>query len=345
MTSTLLVSGSSGLVGSECVRHFGALGWRVHGIDNNLRLDFFGSDGDTAPTLQRLLNEVRSFRHHAFDLRDRDKVFALVAETRPDLIVHTAAQPSHDLAATRPLDDFDINAGGTMNLLEAARLHAPAAPFCFLSTDKVYGEAPNELPLRELPTRWEYADPADHEGVTESMRIDRSKHSLFGASKVAADIMVQEYGRYYGMNTACFRAGCLTGHAHAAAEQHGFLGYLVKCCRTGRPYRVFGFKGKQVRDNLHAADVCRLFEVFHQQPRQGEVYNMGGGRPNSCSVLEAIELAQKATGRKLSWTYVDQPRIADHICYISNLAKLRAHFPAWSVTVDLDHIMADLAAG
>lgn len=338
----LLVTGSSGLIGSECVRHFDRQGWSVHGIDNNMRSDFFGADGDTSWNLRRLCDEARDFTHHDLDIRNRRAMLEAVAAIRPDLIIHCAAQPSHDLAAARPFDDFDVNAGGTLNLLEAARRHAPDAVFCFMSTNKVYGDAPNELPLVELPTRWDYADPKDHAGIAEDFRIDQSKHSVFGANKLAADVLVQEYGRYFGMKTGCFRGGCLTGPAHSAAELHGFLAYIVRCVKEGRKYRIFGYKGKQVRDNLHSFDVCRAMEEFYHSPRPGEVYNLGGGRSNSCSVLEAIHMIEEISGKKLDWEYVDQARSGDHICYISNLAKLRAHFPRWNVTRSLESILEEM---
>lgn len=344
---SVLVTGSSGLIGSACVRHFDAKGWEVAGVENNMRRDFFGPDGDTTWNLNALRAETRHFRHHEADIRDRERILQLVRDARPDLILHCAAQPSHDLAASRPFDDFDVNAGGTLNLLEATRRHAPEAVFCFMSTNKVYGDAPNELPLVEQETRWEYARPEDRNGVAETMRIDQSKHSIFGANKAAADLLVQEYGRYFGLKTGCFRGGCLTGAAHSAAELHGFLAYLVKCTREGRPYRVFGYKGKQVRDNLHAADVCRAFEEFYAAPRPGEVYNLGGGRENSVSVLEAIKLIEAACGRKLDWRYVDEARSGDHICYISDLTKFRSHYPNWRVTMSLPAILEEMvrAAG
>jgi CDP-paratose 2-epimerase len=340
----LLVTGSSGLIGSECVLHFEAGGWEVHGVDNNLRRDFFGPDGDTTWNLHRVQAATRRFTHHDLDIRDRAGVLELVAAVAPSLVIHCAAQPSHDLAASRPFDDFDVNAVGTMNLLEAVRRVNPEAVFAHLSTNKVYGDAPNEIALRELETRWDYDDPAYADGIDESFRIDRSKHSLFGASKVAADVMVQEYGRYFGMPTACFRGGCLTGPAHSAAELHGFLAYLVKCCHEGRPYRVFGYKGKQVRDNIHAHDVARAIERFAADPRPGSVYNLGGGRGNSISVLEAIARAEAVTGKTMAWEYVEQNRSGDHICYISNLGKLRADFPGWEITRTLDTIFDEIAA-
>ena len=340
----LLVTGSSGLIGSESVTHFEAQGWTVHGVDNNMRREFFGPDGDTTWNLRRLQAITRQFTHHALDIRDRAGVLALVEAVRPDFIIHCAAQPSHDLAASRPFDDFDVNAVGTMNLLEAARRFAPEAPFAHLSTNKVYGDGPNAIRLRELPTRWDYDDPRYAAGIPESFGLDQCKHSLFGASKVAADVMVQEYGRYFGMKTACFRGGCLTGPGHSAAELHGYLAYLIKACAEGRPYRIFGYQGKQVRDNIHAYDVCRVLEAFQQQPRSGEVYNLGGGRGNSVSVLEAIARAEAATGKQMQQAYVEQPRIGDHICYISDLTKLQQHFPGWGITKSLDDIFREIAA-
>ena len=340
----LLVTGSSGLIGSESVSYFEARGWDVHGVDNNMRRDFFGPDGDTTWNLNRLKASTTNFHHHVVDIRDRAAVLELVKTVRPEFVIHCAPQPSHDLAASRPFDDFDVNAVGTMNVLESTRLHAPEAVFCHLSTNKVYGDAPNELALKELDTRWDYADPAYANGIAENFRIDQSKHSLFGASKVAADVMVQEYGRYFGMKTSCYRGGCLTGPAHSAAELHGYLAYLVKCCKTGRPYRVFGYKGKQVRDNIQAHDVCCLLEAFRANPRCGEVYNLGGGRGNSISVLEAIAAAEAATGKKMSYTYVDQNRAGDHICYISDLTKIKSHFPGWDITIRLPQIFEQIAA-
>lgn len=341
--NTLLVTGSSGLIGSEAVEYFDRLGWEVHGMDNNMRADFFGPDGDTAWNLKRLQSATRRFTHHAVDVRDRAAVLKFFEEVRADFVIHAAAQPSHDLAARRPFDDFDVNAVGTLNLLEATHRFRPEAVFCFLSTNKVYGDAPNELPLTELPTRWEYARPEDHDGIDETCRIDRSLHSVFGASKAAADLMVQEYGRYFGMKTACFRGGCLTGARHSAAELHGFLAYVMRATAEGRDYRVYGYKGKQVRDNVHAFDVCRALHEFYLAPRCAEVYNLGGGRANSVSVLEAIDRAEQALGKRLRWTYVDQNRTGDHVCYISNLSKLRAHYPAWSITRGLDDIFQEMA--
>lgn len=339
---TAVITGSSGLVGSELVATLDSLGWHVHGVDNNMRLEFFGPDGDTTANLRRLLGETRRFVHHALDICDRKGVGRLVGEVRPSLIVHCAAQPSHDLAARRPFQDFDINAVGTLNLLEAARSHCPESPFVFLSTNKVYGEAPNELELVELETRFDYADPALHEGIDESFGVDATTHSLFGASKAAADLLVQEYGRYFGMPTVCFRGSCLTGSNHASAELHGFLAYLARCLLDGRTYRIYGYKGKQVRDNLHARDVCMAALAFWADPRPGAVYNIGGGRANSTSVVEAIARLEDLSGRKLEHLYVDEPRRGDHICYISDVRRLRSDYPGWEITISLDEIFEDL---
>jgi CDP-paratose 2-epimerase len=342
--SKLLVTGSSGLIGSEVVDYFCRMGWEVHGIDNNMRADFFGDGGDTRWNQLRLLKLHKSFRHHELDVRDRHGVDALIDAVRPSLIVHAAAQPSHDLAASRPFDDFDVNAKGTLNLLEATRRHAPAAAFVYMSTNKVYGDRPNTIPLRELPTRWDYHDPRFADGIGENYPIDQSKHSLFGASKLAADVMVQEYGRYFEMNTCCLRGGCLTGPNHSGVELHGFLSYLVKCNFESRPYRVYGYKGKQVRDNIHSLDVARFIHAFSERPRCGEVYNIGGGRENSISILEAFDEIAAISGKPMRWEYVDEHRSGDHICYISDLAKARSHYPGWDITKSLSDIFADLHA-
>jgi CDP-paratose 2-epimerase len=340
---TALVTGSSGLIGSEAVAFLDARGWRVHGVDNNMRREFFGEHGDTTWNLEQLRRETRRFEHHDLDVRDRGGIDRLVAEARPDLIVHCAAQPSHDLAAARPFDDFEINATGTLNLLEAARQHAPESPFVFLSTNKVYGDAPNEFPLVELETRWDYADPADREGIDETCRIDASMHSLFGASKAAADLLVQEYGRYFGMPTVCLRGGCLTGSRHSGAELHGFLAYLARAVRDGLTYRIFGYKGKQVRDNIHSYDVCTAIVAFAERPAAGAVYNLGGGRANSVSVLEAIARLEELYGRRLATEYVEEPRRGDHICYITDVRRLRADYPDWEITVGLEALLEDVA--
>ena len=340
---TALVTGSSGLIGSEGVAFLDERGFRVIGVDNNMRRDFFGADGDTTWTLERLRGATRHFEHRDVDVRDREAILRIVAEEKPDLIVHCAAQPSHDLAASRPFDDFDVNAVGTLNLLEGARRSCPESPFVFLSTNKVYGDAPNELELVELEKRYDYADPAYGDGIDESMRIDATMHSLFGASKVAADVLVQEYGRYFGMPTVCFRGGCLTGPHHSGAELHGFLAYLARALRDGQTYRIYGYKGKQVRDNIHSYDVCAAMMAFYESPRAAAVYNLGGGRPNSLSVLEAIERLEDRFGRKLHHEYVDEPRRGDHICYISDLSRLRRDYPGWEVTISLDEILDQLA--
>src|ERR1041385_1001482 len=345
MGKTLLVTGSSGLIGSEVCTYFAReLGYTVHGVDNNQRAVFFGPQGDTRWNQQRLTQELRGFVHHELDIRDRAGVLALVREIKPSAIVHTAAQPSHDRAAAIPFDDFDTNAVGTLNLLEAARQAAPEAPFVHMSTNKVYGDAPNRIALRELPTRWDYADPAFAHGIAETFTIDQSKHSLFGASKVAADVMVQEYGRYFNLPTCALRGGCLTGPNHAGVELHGFLSYLVRCNLEGKEYKVFGYKGKQVRDNIHSEDVARFMLAFAQKPRCGEVYNLGGGFENSCSILEAFALAEEVSGRKQVWTYVESNRIGDHICYYSDLTKMKAHYPEWGITRSLKQTVAQIAA-
>ena len=340
---TALVTGSSGLIGSETVAFLDARGWQVHGVDNNMRRDFFGEGGDTTWNLERLLAATARFEHHALDVRDRDGVRRLVAAVRPELIVHAAAQPSHDLAASRPFDDFEVNAVGTLNLLEAARQEAPEATFAFLSTNKVYGDAPNEIALVERATRWDYADPAFVNGIDETMRIDQTMHSLFGASKAAADLLVQEYGRYFSLPTVCFRGGCLTGPNHSGVELHGFLNYLARAVREGLPYRVYGYQGKQVRDNIHSFDVCRAIMAFHEQPRSGAVYNLGGGRGNSVSMLEAIARFEELLGRKLAWEYLDEPRRGDHICYISDLSRFQADHPGWELSYGLEALLAEVA--
>jgi CDP-paratose 2-epimerase len=340
---TAIVTGSSGLIGSETAEFLDKRGWKVHGVDNNMRRNFFGDAGDTRWNLDRLLSATTSFTHHDLDVRDRQSIDRLLAEVRPDLVVHAAAQPSHDLAASRPFDDFEVNAVGTLNLLEASRRHAPEAPFVYLSTNKVYGDAPNELELIELETRWDYADPALYEGIDESCRIDKTMHSLFGASKAAADLLVQEYGRYFGMPTVCFRGGCLTGPHHSGAELHGFLAYLAKAVRDGLHYRIFGYKGKQVRDNIHSFDVCTAIMAFAERPTPGAVYNLGGGRENSVSMLEAIARFEELFGRRLDWEYAEQPRRGDHICYISDMGRFRAEYPHWSLSFSLDDIVEQFA--
>jgi CDP-paratose 2-epimerase len=338
----VLVTGSSGLIGSEAVRYFDRRGARVHGVDNNMRADFFGPQGDTTWTLRHLRESCRHFEHHPLDIRDRAGVLALIEQVRPDLLIHCAAQPSHDLAASRPFDDFDVNAVGTLNLLEATRRHAPEAVFILMSTNKVYGDVPNELPLVELATRYDYAAEADRAGIAETCRVDRCLHSLFGVSKLAGDVMAQEYGRYFGLKTGIFRGGCLTGPFHSAVQLHGFLAYLVRVAVRGEAYTIIGHKGKQVRDQIHSEDVVRAFEAFYQDPRPGEVYNLGGGRENSASILELLDRLEQATGRRIPREYQERPRVGDHIVYISDLTKLRAHYPGWEITRNLDAIVDDV---
>src|ERR1700712_3846618 len=315
----LLVTGSSGLVGSEVCLYFSQKGYQVHGVDNNQRAVFFGPQGDARWNQKRLSDTIQGFQHHEIDIRDRAGILKLIDTVRPDVIVHTAAQPSHDRAAAIPFDDFDTNAVGTLNMLEAARQFAPEAPFIHMSTNKVYGDAPNKIKLKELDTRWDYDDAFYEHGIAETFTIDQSKHSLFGASKVASDVMVQEYGRYFNMPTTCLRGGCLTGPNHTGVELHGFLSYLVKCNLEGKKYSVFGYKGKQVRDNIHSYDIARFMEAFIDAPRIGEVYNLGGGKANTCSILEAFAIAEKYTGKKMRYTYTDKNREGDHICYYSDL--------------------------
>jgi CDP-paratose 2-epimerase len=341
----LLVTGSSGLIGSEVCIHFATLGWEVHGLDNNQRAVFFGPLGDTRWNQNRLKEKLgEAFSHHELDIRDRAGIIKLLKQLRPDAIVHTAAQPSHDRAAAIPFDDFDTNAVGTLNLLEAARQSCPESPFVHMSTNKVYGDKPNTIKLIEKETRWDYADPLYADGIAEDFSIDQSKHSLFGASKVAADVMVQEYGRYFNMPTCCLRGGCLTGPNHSGVELHGFLSYLVKCNIEGISYNVFGYKGKQVRDNIHSHDVALFIEAFINAPRLAEVYNIGGGRDNSCSIWEAFKIAEKFSGKQQVYTYMDENRIGDHICYISNLSKMRRHYPGWDITISLEETIGQIVA-
>jgi CDP-paratose 2-epimerase len=344
MSKLCLVTGSSGLIGSEVAAFFHARDFVVHGADNNQREVFFGPQGNTRWNQERLQNALRNFTHHELDLRDRGGVLRLVETLKPAVIIHTAAQPSHDLAAKIPFDDFDVNAVGTLNLLEAARRFCPESPFLHMSTNKVYGDRPNFIPLHELETRWDYADAAYAQGISEDFSIDQSKHSLFGASKLAADVMVQEYGRYFDMPTCCLRGGCLTGPNHSGVELHGFLSYLIKCNLEGKEYKIYGYKGKQVRDNIHSEDVASFMFDFYQSPRCGEVYNLGGGKENSCSILEAFALAQHCSGKKQYHTYVDQARAGDHICYYSDLRKMQSHYPEWKITRRLPQIFEEIVA-
>lgn len=342
MGNTLLITGSTGLIGSECVLHFHEQGWKVHGIDNNMRRSFFGADGDTRWNLERIRRVAPRYEHHDLDIRDRPNILALVKSLAPTALIHCAAQPSHDLAAKIPFDDFETNALGTMNLLEACRQTSLQIPFVFMSTNKLYGDRPNDVPLQELATRFDYADDRQHRGIDETMAIDQCLHSIFGVSKLAADVMVQEYGRYFGMNTVCFRGGCLTGSAHSGAELHGFLSYITKCAVRGIPYTINGYKGKQVRDNIHAADVCAAMERFIHSPRSGEVYNLGGGPQNSVSLMEAITALEQRTGKPMITKYSETARKGDHICYYSDLTKLQTHYPGWTITRSLDSIFDEL---
>jgi CDP-paratose 2-epimerase len=345
MSKSLLVTGSSGLIGSEVVAYFAELGWRVYGIDNNMRRHFFGPSGDTRWSRDRLVAKFSNYVHYDMDVRDRAAAYKLVKEIQPEAIVHCAAQPSHDLAASRVFEDFDVNAGGTLSLLEAAREFCPQSPFIHMSTNKVYGDAPNEIALVETETRWDYADPDYASGIPETFRIDQSKHSIFGASKAAADILVQEYGRYFGMPTCCLRGGCLTGPNHAGVELHGFLSFLVRCNVERHLYKIYGYKGKQVRDNIHSYDVARFIERFINSPRAGDVYNIGGGRENSVSIVEAFAAIEEISGQQMIYEYVEEQRSGDHICYISDLTKAQAHYPGWTITQDLPAIMYDIYNG
>ena len=332
---TMIVTGSGGLIGSEVVKKFCEDGWQVIGIDNNMRADFFGEGGDTRWNQRRLEETYGNFKHVDLDIRNRPDVLSFMEGMKPDALVHTAAQPSHDLAASRPFDDFDTNAVGTLNLLESARRYFPETVFVHLSTNKVYGDAPNNLNLVEKELRWDYADEEYYNGIKENFTIDQSKHSLFGASKVAADIMVQEYGRYFNIPTCCLRGGCLTGPNHSGVELHGFLSYLIKCNLEGKQYNVFGYQGKQVRDNIHSYDVTCFIEEFIKAPRVAEVYNIGGGRDNSISILEAFKLIESISGKAMIYEYVDKNREGDHMCYISDLSKMKSHYPTWDITKDL----------
>jgi CDP-paratose 2-epimerase len=338
----VLITGSSGLIGSEAVGFFDGMGFRVTGIDNNMRRDFFGPKGDTTPNRQRLEAHCKHFTHRPIDIRDREAVEALFRSNDFGLVIHAAAQPSHDLAAQRPLDDFDVNAVGTLNLLESCRRHRPEAVFIHMSSNKVYGDAPNRIPMKELATRWDYDDPRYHHGIPEDFPIDHCLHSLFGASKIAGDVMAQEYARYYGLKTGIFRGGCLTGPNQAGVELHGFLNYLVSVALAEGPYTIFGYKGKQVRDQIHSHDVISAFWEFSQNPRPGEVYNLGGGKENAASLLECVEMIAQMTGKRPKLTYQDVNRVGDHICYYSDLRKFKSHYPDWSITYGLPRIVAEM---
>jgi CDP-paratose 2-epimerase len=341
----VIITGSAGLIGSEAVRWFADQGIEVVGIDNDMRGRFFGADASTRWNRDRLVHEVARYRHVDADIRDADAINALFAGYGRNiaLVIHAAAQPSPDWAAREPLTDFSVNATGTLVLLEATRAHCPDAPFIFTSTNKVYGDTPNRLPLREDALRYEVPeDHPYHRGIDETMSIDHTLHSVFGASKVAADVMVQEYGRYFGLKTAAFRGGCLTGPGHSGTELHGFLAYLMKCTYTGKPYTVYGYKGKQVRDNIHSLDLIRAFDAFFRAPRSGEVYNIGGGRAANCSMLEAIDACQRIAGRELTWTYSETNRIGDHMWWIGDLSRFQGHYPDWRLTYDIDGILREI---
>lgn len=340
----ILVTGSAGLIGSEAVMWYDRIGWNVLGVDGNLRAEFFGPQGDTRWNTTWLLEHTTQYQHLDADIRDRSGMMKLIEDFDPDLVFHCAAQPSHDRASRIPFVDFDINAVGTLNLLEATRRHSPQAVFIHMSTNKVYGDAPNDLPMVETDTRYDYARLEDRNGISETCRLDRSTHSLFGASKLAADIMAQEYGRYFGLKVGIFRGGCLTGGHHSGVELHGFLSHLVKVALRGGNYRIIGYKGKQVRDNLHSFDVVSACHQFFLNPQPGEVYNLGGGRENSISILEAIARVSDLTNRQMEYTVDDTPRKGDHICYISDLSKLREHFPEWSITRNLEQILEELVS-
>lgn len=341
-----IITGSSGLIGSEASKFFHKQGFFIAGIDNDMRQYFFGAEASTSPVEKRLSNQLTNYRHYAVDIRDLGKLEEIFKEYNEDIgvIIHTAAQPSHDWAAREPFTDFSINATGTLNLLELTRQYCPEAPFIFTSTNKVYGDRPNELPLIELKKRWEVDanHPYFEEGIDEQMSIDQSKHSLFGASKVAADILVQEYGKYFDMKTVAFRGGCLTGPSHQGAELHGFLAYLVKCALTDKPYTIFGYKGKQVRDNIHSVDLINAFWEFYQNPRSGEVYNMGGSRHSNVSMLEAIDKVEAISGKRLQYTLSDQARKGDHIWYISDVRKFQSHYPDFAYQYDIDRILNEM---
>ena len=341
----VLVTGSSGLIGSEAVSFFDDMGFDITGVDNNMRADFFGPKGDTTWNRQRLESTCKHFSHRELDIRDREAVLATIESVKPEMVIHAAAQPSHDLAASRPFDDFDVNGVGTLNMLEATRRHAPDAVFIHMSTNKVYGDGPNFVPLVEQETRWEYADEDQRHGIAETFSIDRCLHSVFGASKVAADVMAQEYGKYFGLKTGIFRGGCLTGPRHSGVELHGFLNYLVKTALRGGDYTIFGYKGKQVRDQIHAHDVINAFWNFAQNPKPGEVYNLGGGPGNAASLLECVEMIADASGGKRpNLTYSDTNRVGDHICYYSDLRKLHEHFPNWKLEYTLPQIVEQIVA-
>ena len=344
MKKRILVTGSSGLIGSEVCKHFDMLGWEVHGMDNNQRAVFFGPTGDTRWNQGRLVNTLHNFTHHEIDIRNRDEILNIIPIVAPHAIVHTAAQPSHDRAASIPFEDFDTNAVGTFNLIEATRRYSTEIPFVHMSTNKVYGDAPNEIELVELDKRWDYKSTDFKNGISESFRIDQTKHSLFGSSKVSSDITVQEYGRYFNMPTVCLRGGCLTGPSHSGVELHGFLSYLIKCNLENKKYTIFGYKGKQVRDNIHSYDVARFIEEFINAPKVAQVYNIGGGKDNSCSILEAFEIIESISGIRMNYEYSEMNRIGDHICYYSDLSKMKKDYPNWDITKSLQTTFEEIHA-
>lgn len=338
----VLITGSSGLIGSEAVSFYASSGWDVIGVDNNMREEFFGPQGSTLWNRNRLLKKYSNFKSYDVDIRDEEKIPELIKDLKPAYIIHAAAQPSHDLAAKIPSKDFSVNASATLNLLESTRKHCPDVVFIHMSTNKVYGDNPNKIPLKELETRYEYSSIEYENGIPESMSIDNCLHPLFGASKTAGDLLAQEYGKYFGMKVGIFRGGCLTGPSHSGVELHGFLSYLVKCVVRKEPYTVYGYKGKQVRDQIHSKDVILAFEAFRKNPKSGEVYNLGGGKSNSASMLECIERVCNLTGSKFSTKYSETNRVGDHICYYSDLRKIKSHFPEWSITVSLDDIISEI---
>ena len=341
-----IITGAAGLIGSEAVNFFSNKFDLIVGIDNNLRKYFFGKEGSIEWNMKRLQDTISNYKHYDLDIRDNAAMEDLFKEYNSDikLVLHTAAQPSHDWAAKEPFTDFSVNANGTLNLLEMCRLYSPTAVFIFTSTNKVYGDTPNYLPLKELESRWEIDEshPYYKKGIDESMSIDQSKHSLFGASKVAADILVQEYGKYFGMHTGVFRGGCLTGPNHSGAKLHGFLSYLMKCAVTGDHYTIFGYKGKQVRDNIHSHDLVNMFWHFYNSPRSGEVYNAGGGRFSNCSMLEAISICEKISGNKMNYSYTEDNRIGDHIWWISDVSKFKSHYPSWNWEYGIEDILGEI---
>lgn len=339
----ILVTGSSGLIGSEVCAYFHSKGYQIHGVDSNLRKFFFGEKGDTSWNRKRMVSDLKNYNHYPVDIRNREEILDLVKEIKPDYIVHTAAQPSHDKAADIPFVDFEVNAVGTLNLIEACRQFCKDTPFVHMSTNKVYGDGPNYLDLEEQELRYDFADPKFKDGINENFSIDQTKHSLFGASKAASDLVVQEYGRYFDMPTCCLRGGCLTGPNHSGVELHGFLNYLIKCNLSKTQYNVFGYKGKQVRDNIHSYDVARFIECFLENPRIGEVYNLGGGKDNSCSILEVFKMVEEVTGIPQVYEYVDENRIGDHIVYYSDLKKCKEDYPDWGITKSLTNIIEDIA--